>query len=649
MVRMAVDTNAGKHAPHIVSQSYRAEIDGLRALAVLPVVFFHAGFEIWRGGFVGVDIFFVISGYLITRIILTDLRNNSFSLFDFYRRRLNRLMPAFMFVISGCILLAWLQLYPDEMLSFTKSLLFAITFTSNIYFWHSGGYWDPSVELAPLMHTWSLSVEEHFYLIYPIIFLLVWRHRPKALPFAIGAIGVGSLIFAEWGSVNMPVVTFYTLPSRAWELAMGALVGLSEPVRPAARTLRSELPSAIGLGLVTGSFFLFTGSTPYPSLLTLIPTFGAVLIIRYATLDTFVGKMLSLRPLVSIGLLSYCLYLCHQPVFAFFKISAGQMLSLELKWLLTLVSVFLSWLIWNYVETPIRWWANTRIKFIIFLSLFSLFVLFGITSLATSGYTYPFRYKKSEVEIVESRLPMSQQYVVTRFNQYLRSTFDTNDTNNKLKILIIGDSYAQDIVNALFESNLAEGLQISTYYVNKDCGNLFLPKDLYGAAVLLKYRKACSAVAVPYDDPWLRGQIGVADEVWLISSWQEWQLPFINESVMNLEATTKKPVTVFGIKNFGQYDLRSLLLGSRNDRHVVSFAVSEQQQQIIGQMRTILNKENYFDLQSLICGSDISRCSPVTETGDLLSFDGGHLTAKGAKYIGNRLQQVQLFKGKTLR
>ena len=197
---------------------YRAEIDGLRALAVVPVILFHAGFELFSGGFVGVDVFFVISGYLITTILIEDIDNNRFSIVNFYDRRARRILPALFFVMLVCIPFAWMWMLPNQMNDFAKSLVAVTLFASNILFWRESGYFDAAAEEKPLLHTWSLAVEEQYYLLFPIFLILAWRFGKNRVFWMIVLMAAISLLLSEWGWRNQTTANFYLAPTRAWEL-----------------------------------------------------------------------------------------------------------------------------------------------------------------------------------------------------------------------------------------------------------------------------------------------------------------------------------------------------------------------------------------------------------------------------------------------
>lgn len=230
---------------------YRREIDGLRALAVVPVILFHAGFQFFSGGFIGVDIFFVISGYLITTIIIAELDTKSFSIIKFYERRARRILPALFLVLFTCIPFAWLWLFPPDMKKFSQSLIAVSTFSSNIFFGFTGGYFDPAAELNPLLHTWSLAVEEQFYVFFPVFLLLTWGLGKRNILILLSLVFVVSLVLAQIYVFKQPVAAFYLLPSRGWELLVGAFVAfyLARPkTQPMKQMKRSSAMSGAWQG-----------------------------------------------------------------------------------------------------------------------------------------------------------------------------------------------------------------------------------------------------------------------------------------------------------------------------------------------------------------------------------------------------------------
>ncbi len=334
---------------------YRAEIDGLRALAVIPVILFHAGFDWYSGGFVGVDVFFVISGYLITTIIISEMAEDKFSIVNFYERRARRILPALFFVMAACLPFAWLLLAPSELKDFGQSLVAVSTFSSNILFWTESGYFSANSELKPLIHTWSLAVEEQYYIIFPIFLMFTWRLGIKWILILLSIFFFVSLGVAQWGAFNMPDASFFLLPTRGWELLVGVFAAfyLKYNTHLKSQSLNQVL-SLIGFGMIVYSIIAFDKTTPFPSLYALIPTIGTGLLILCAVPKTFIHMILSLKPIVGVGLISYSAYLWHQPLLAFARHSAMGEVSDIILISLCSASLMLAWFSWRYVEKPFR-------------------------------------------------------------------------------------------------------------------------------------------------------------------------------------------------------------------------------------------------------------------------------------------------------
>ena len=370
---------------------YRKEIDGLRALAVLPVILFHAGFEIFGGGFVGVDIFFVISGYLITSIIVEEMEKGSFSLLNFYERRARRILPALFFVMFCTLPFAWFWMIPQDFKSFSQSLVAVPLFASNVLFWLSAGYFASTSELKPLLHTWSLSVEEQFYIIFPLFLLLMWKLGKIRITSILFFFTILSLGIAEWASSTHPALNFYLLPTRGFEILIGCIISFLVYNKEFKITLHESLESVlsiIGFILILYAIFSFNKNTPFPSVYTLIPTIGTGLILLFANNQNLVGKLLSSKILVGVGLISYSSYLWHQPLFAFLKLRSIDEPSDLLLGFMTIMSLFLGYLSWKYVENPFR--NTTLIKrnsvFLYGFLATVFFVAAGLFGHFTNGY-----------------------------------------------------------------------------------------------------------------------------------------------------------------------------------------------------------------------------------------------------------------------
>ncbi|QRM54978.1 acyltransferase family protein [Sinorhizobium sp. BG8] len=370
---------------------YRNEIDGLRAVAVVSVVFFHAGFSFWGGGFAGVDVFFVISGYLITSLILRDLDSGTFSLVSFYERRARRILPALVLVMLCCMPFAWRWMLPAAFIDYSKSLITAALSVSNFYFWHKSDYFAPDSHEVPLLHTWSLGVEEQFYVLLPLLLMGLWKTRRSWVTWTILAIAAASLGLSQWGAQNAPDANFYLLPARAWELLAGSLVALMQFRREGVAPHRAAGQFALlGLALVLFSIFFFDETVPFPSVYALVPVVGTALILQFAVKGTWAATLLSAAPLVVIGQLSYSAYLWHQPLFAFARLSSLSVPSTAFMLALCGLTFVLAYLSWRFVERPFRKgsvpiFANTRQVFT--TSAVSLFALisFGLVGVYTDG------------------------------------------------------------------------------------------------------------------------------------------------------------------------------------------------------------------------------------------------------------------------
>lgn len=330
---------------------YRPEIDGLRAIAVLPVILFHAGFGIVPGGYVGVDVFFVISGYLITTLLVQDLDAGRYSLARFYERRARRILPALFVVTAATMPLALLTMLPGQIEDFSASIASLALFLSNFYFLSQVDYFAPAADLQPLLHTWSLAVEEQFYLLYPPGLALLWRRGLRRVVGVLAMVALASLVLAQWGAGENPGRNFFFTGSRVWELLAGSLVALLLRSR---HLPRQALAAALGLAMILGAVLIYDAATPFPSLWTLLPVLGTALVLLFAQSGTVAAALLSSRPLVGIGLVSYSAYLWHHPLFAFARLHWGGDPPPLVMALLVGLTFGLAWATWAFVEQPFR-------------------------------------------------------------------------------------------------------------------------------------------------------------------------------------------------------------------------------------------------------------------------------------------------------
>ena len=329
---------------------YRPHIDGLRAVAILPVLAFHLDLTILPGGFTGVDVFFVISGFLITTLIVQELKDGDFSIWQFYKRRALRILPAFLVVIFAVMAASWFLFLPDETRGLGRSAVAAALFVANFLFWQSSDYFAPDLEMAPLLHTWTLSVEEQFYVFLPLLLMLVAARLGRRFALTIAAIALVSFLLCVVATPRFESAAFYLLPTRAWEFGLGALAAT---VPLALGVLARTLASVLGALLVLWGFFMLGAESTFPGANALFPAAGATLLIVCAE-GTFLGRALSWRPMVWVGRRSYSLYLWHWPIIVFWKTGAGTELGPSDATLIAGLSLVAATLSYRFVEQPFR-------------------------------------------------------------------------------------------------------------------------------------------------------------------------------------------------------------------------------------------------------------------------------------------------------
>lgn len=390
--------------------AYRAEIDGLRCIAVLSVILYHGGIPGFRGGFVGVDIFFVISGFLITGIVQGEIRRGTFSLRGFYERRVRRIFPALALMLAVTVAVAWFVLTPGQYKAFGQSLVACVIFLSNIYFYLRTDYFAPQAEELPLLHTWSLSVEEQFYLVFPALLLVAMRWFPKRVLIVVAAVAAASLalcLYRQW--TGRDALNFFDATSRAWQLAAGAMLAVwmasrDGDSRAASRALREAL-SLLGLACVLVPVFAFDPRGAQIGWQLMIPVAGAVLVLWFARPDTFAGRLLSSRLPVGIGLISYSAYLWHQPLFALTVVRLGGHPSPTVVLCLIAITLLLAYLSWRFVETPFRdrTAMSSRTVWTIFIAASSLLAVAGLALHMSGGV--PSRFEAGQNAEMESAAP----------------------------------------------------------------------------------------------------------------------------------------------------------------------------------------------------------------------------------------------------
>ncbi|MCH9689859.1 MAG: acyltransferase [Gammaproteobacteria bacterium] len=626
---------------------YRAEIDGLRAIAVLSVILFHAGFEFFSGGFVGVDVFFVISGFLITNIILTEKQDGIFSILNFYERRARRILPALFFIMLVCLPFAWFWMLPDQLIDFSKSLGAVSTFISNIFFWRDTGYFSAASGEKPLLHTWSLGIEEQYYFLFPLLILLFWRTGKKNLPPLLTTTLILSLFISEYAVRYHPSASFFLIPTRAWEFLVGSLlafIAFKNIIPHQYFSLKTnQTLSFIGLTLLIFPVFIFSEGTPFPGLYALVPVIGTALIIVFSYPGTFTSKLLSHRFIVGIGLISYSAYLWHQPLFAFTRIYWVDQPQQYVFFILTLLTLPLAFLTWKFVERPFR----NKITFSrhqVF-SLSSVGILF-FTAVGVIGYYqhgFPGRLSAHQQALLAASANperiFNQKRVCFLDPDQDKNAFGTCTLEKKGKghILLWGDSHAAHLSSGLHAINQYQTL---TQFTASGCPpivdvdfNKALPKRPYcrniNTYIMEKIKKN------PPDKVILAAQWGMRGDYWLQ----------LQSTISQLQQLGIQDIIIVGPAPVWDDTLPHIMarfnapfseLPKRLKSHLLeeTYLLDEEMKNFAQQW-----KVNYLSLLSILCNHD-GCLTKLGETPDqLMNFDNNHFTEPGSKYVISKLSE----------
>jgi peptidoglycan/LPS O-acetylase OafA/YrhL len=623
---------------------YRADIDGLRALAVIPVLLYHAGVPGFPGGFVGVDIFFVISGYLICGMIAGDIREGAFSLSNFYKRRMLRILPALFVMFFVTSALAYLYCLPVELEDYSKSLASAAGSVSNVYFAATAGYFDAPAETKPLLHTWSLGVEEQFYLVVPLLMLLAYRVVPKHARLVFAAVAALSFAAAFAVSYRNTTFVFYLTPFRAWELALGALLSIKFIPAPATEFGRNACGS-VGMLLLCGAIFLGSSSAPL-LLMTALASIGATLVIASSEgAASAVGRLLSLRPVVFIGLISYSLYLWHWPLIVFQRTDGLLAGSSGAMTKLTLIagSIAIAWLSWKFVEMPFRLKARDTSTGMVFgvasAAMTSLAALCGLVLIAGGA---PFRFPERVVAIA-SYLAYDPSQSFRSGRCYLATNRQQLDVETCMKLdgkrpnyLLVGDSHA---------AHLWFGLSTSMPEVNLMQATASACRPAVERVSVLDSRACPKLMRFVFDDFLVNKKV---DKVLLAAAWKDEDIPALSDT---LETLMSRGLDVVVLGPIVEYDgALPRLLADEILRNSPSMASAMRTRGIAARdrlLRRIVTAKGatYLSVYDSVCRDD--HCDEFAEGDIPLQFDAGHLTAQGSLEVGRRL--APFFGGKLAR
>lgn len=633
---------------------YRKDIDGLRSIAVLPVVFYHIYFgSKIPGGFVGVDIFFVISGFLISNIINTEFVERRFSLFEFYRRRVLRIFPAIFAMYFACLLVGLFVYFPSEQASLRNTVLSSVFFVSNILFYKTSGYFAEASETNPLLHTWSLSVEEQFYIFFPLILFAIVRFGSKARFAVMVAIAVASLIAAEIAVRKDPNGAFYLVQYRAWELMVGGLLAIGKPALPQRRIV-SEAIGIGGLLLILASIFLLNEDMPFPGLTALPPCLGAAaLLYSGRNGDTLVARLLSTPIPRFFGLISYSLYLWHWPVFVFAEHvdifeRAGFLEDFRFRayvygLILISVSILLATLSWHFVEKPFRMMRHVPTRSVLWNGIGGMvavaFVCTAIPLLTTTfsseemvraeKYLAFQHYGKNHPEIMGG----GTCFLTSSFNDlsfYKKEECLENVSADKPNYLVIGDSHA---------AHLVEGLSKEIPEIN------FLQATASGCKPILKAKgqKRCldliNFIFLEY-----LPEHGF-DGIIISADWAKGEESQAVETARYLRQFSRAPVLISGpVYEFRKALPRLLAEAVMEGDDLQDYARSWLDEAPIEVEKVFETKAMpegtvYFSVQKAL---EHSECRALVYDGVPRQFDYGHFTGAGSECLADQMRPVLL-------
>ncbi len=443
---------------HLSHPKHRPDIDGLRGVAVLSVVIFHAFPEWLSGGFIGVDIFFVISGYLISSIIFENLKQGSFSFLEFYKRRVRRIFPALLLILGACFFFGRFALFTDEFQQVGKHIAGGAAFVSNFLLWSESGYFDNASETKPLLHLWSLGIEEQFYLAWPLMVWFAWHKNISWFKLTLVALGA-SLLANVIGISTDTVATFYSPLTRFWELLSGSLLAWHALQQKTALSTpsayNSNMFAVLGLTLIIAGIFGMTNKMPFPGWWALVPTTGTLCLL-YSTPYAWINRsLLSNRIMVWFGLISFPLYLWHWPILSFTSIIKGQDLNRDTRLIAVSLALILSWLSYKFIENPIRSRGGNRSVVALLLACLVTFFagnyayFFGNYHLTEHSSVFPFTEKVREQFVgdkwgYQKNALCLQQYPMQDASSYAW-WFCMKSQSKAPTLLLLGNSYANQL------------------------------------------------------------------------------------------------------------------------------------------------------------------------------------------------------------
>ena len=618
---------------------YRPDIDGLRAVAVLSVLFYHVGFTTFAGGYVGVDVFFVISGFLITRLIKVQVESGTFRFSTFYIRRARRLLPALLVTTACSMIAAFVMLSPQLLQEFGGSVVFTSLSLANWFFFRQSNYFDTSAISKPLLHTWSLGVEEQFYLVWPALIVVALTLWPKKrTPFLILAIGAASLVVTEYFNAHRSAV-FYLTPFRAFEFAIGALVVWLVDLTAVPNGML-ETGLLAGLVLVAASV-AGLGTKSFSGLAVLTPCLGAALVL-YCGSARVGGAVLRNRLAVGIGLISYSLYLVHWPIIVFLRYQRFEDFGLAGKWLVLFATVGAAVLLYWFVERPFRRrpgnaGSQSDKRFVLgYAAALALVVTVSAHMWRHGGWLW--RYPVSIRRQIQAE-------AIERDKDYTWRAFGAADrpfaADARKHVLLIGDSQGADVVNMLAETGRMAVDDITTLEVHMQCQALISFSAEQYDELSKPDRASCAGGRAQLAD---RTRIEHAAVVILALNWDRRGIPFINRAVAELRRRGVAKVVVVGRKS-QWYGGADVVLQYGLASGIEAYAASRKNPVAWDadvRIAALKRDFDFIDLMAQVCPTQ-NRCRVLTPDRDIILFDSSHFSPEGARYIGRLLLKAGAF------
>lgn len=641
---------------------YRPDIDGLRAFAVLVVILYHAKVNGFAGGFVGVDVFFVISGFLIARIIDRETSRGGFSFFDFYERRVRRIVPAVTIVLLASMPASLWLLSPDDLKDYFQSVTATCLCCSNALFWKETGYFDTQAEAKPLLHTWSLAVEAQFYFLFPALLVALSNvSRPLRLLFVM-SLAVISCSVSEIGLQNNPAFAFFMLPARAWQLLAGSALALSASAKATCRATESrlvhELGACGGLLLIGYSIASFDARTPFPGLSAIVPTAGAALVIKYAEASWLARRILTFPLVVAAGRMSYSLYLWHHPLLAFGRHAVLGEPSAITKLCIIAATCLASYLTWRFVEEPCR--DRTRMARGLLVRFagagYVLLLCVGLAGWLWNGQLNAVRLASLRPEtraMVAERTVLlgSREECLKRYRAGAAVPFQ--EDTGRTRVLVLGDSVAEDLYTAVkLSADALPAVDIRRLTLDEPCMRSLAEVIGDRHSDRSDSKDACRSAALAVAQSSLFDE---ADNIVLCAHWSEYSTHTTHEGALELAralSQSGRRVCVVGIFAMQEASSIAYLAAVRG---LSPDAANEAAYRSIHKMRIQTPNEaaealaaadsnvRFLDKYSIFANDARGVVELYGPAGELYFADNAHLTAAGMSFFGSVIAKQRWF------